>query len=99
MKVLNLLMLALLLPLASAFAAGDRPCKELHEQIVKACEAQGFTKGGHKEKKGLWIDCVGVIKKGGTVPGVTPDAALTQACNAKKEKREEKKEEKKADKK
>ncbi len=87
MKIVNLLMLGALLPFAPAFA-GEHPCKELHQQLVKACEAQGFTKGGHAKgkNKGIWVDCLEVIKKGGTVEGVVPDAELTKACNAKKQK-------------
>jgi hypothetical protein len=79
MKYFNLAMLALLLPLASSFAA-DHPC----QQIKTACSAAGFVKGGHKEQKGLYRDCVKPIRAGQTVAGVTLDPSVVQACNAKK---------------
>jgi hypothetical protein len=85
MKYVNLAVLALLLPFASSFAAdtanaSKHPCQE----IVKACEGAGFVKGGHKDKKGLWKDCVGPIKSGQTVSGVSVDPGTVQACQAKK---------------
>ena len=43
----------------------NHPCKE----IAKACEAAGFKKGDHKDKKGLWKDCVDPILEGTAVPG------------------------------
>ena len=81
MKIINLAILAILLPFASTFAA-DNPCK----QIVSACQAAGFIKGDHKDKKGLYKDCVRPIKAGQTVTDVTVDPNVVQACVAKKSK-------------
>jgi len=81
MKILNLAMLAVLLPFAGAMAA-DHPCK----QIQTACSAAGFVKGDHKDHKGLFLDCVKPIRAGQTVAGVTIDPNTVQACNAKKAK-------------
>lgn len=67
--------------------AESQPCKE----IKAACEAAGFTKGGHKPKtnsfKGLYKDCILKIRDGETVPGVTISAETVAACKAKKAKR------------
>lgn len=79
MKTKLILLMSLILPGAQSFAA-DHPCK----QIVKACEAAGFVKGGHKEKKGLWVDCVKPVKAGQSVTGVSVDPSVVQACVAKK---------------
>lgn len=66
---------------APSFAKGTGPCK----QIVAACEAGGYTKGGHKAGgKGLWKDCVKPLKAGQPVAGVTVDSSVIQACVAKK---------------
>ncbi len=83
MKILNLAMLAVLLPFASAYATTvdtRHPCK----QIVNACETAGFTKNGHKENKGLYKDCVSPIRSGQSVAGVNIDPSVVQACSAKK---------------
>ena len=79
---MTLLIVTALLSATSVFAA-DHPCK----QIVSACESAGFTKGKHKEQKGLFLDCVQPIKQGKTVAGVTVDPSVVQACNAKKAKK------------
>jgi hypothetical protein len=83
MKYLNLAMLAVLLPLAPVFA-GEHPCK----QIVQACESAGYTKGDHKDGKGLYKDCVRPIKSGKSIAGVTVDPKAVQACVAKKPNKE-----------
>jgi hypothetical protein len=57
----------------------DHPCKE----IKAACEAAGYHKGGHKEGKGLWMDCVHKLKAGEAVAGVTIAADKLAACKAK----------------
>ncbi len=83
----------LALSLALGFAAhaegehgdGNHPCKE----IKSACEAAGFVKGGHKEKKGLHMDCMKKIMNGESVEGVSVDSAKVSACKEKKEKRHE----------
>jgi hypothetical protein len=66
----------------SAFAADDakHPCK----QIEAACKGAGFTKGDHKNGKGLWKDCIKPIMTGGSVAGVTVDATVVQACQARR---------------
>lgn len=75
-----------------AHAEESHPCKE----IKAACEAAGFTKGGHDPKtnslKGLYKDCIQkIVKEGQSVPGVTVSAETVAACKAKKEKRGERK--------
>ena len=60
--------------------ADTHPC----EKIKSACEAAGFTKGDHKDGKGLHKDCMKPIMSGQTVAGVTVDAGDLQACQAKK---------------
>lgn len=67
--------------------AESQPCKE----IKAACEAGGYTKGGHKPKtnsfKGLYKDCILKIRDGQAVEGVTVPPETVAACKAKKEKR------------
>jgi hypothetical protein len=65
----------------------NHPCHKIKE----ACEAQGFIKGHHKEGKGLWKDCIGKIKVGEPVAGVTVSADDVAACKAKMEARKAKK--------
>ncbi len=71
--------------------AESQPCKE----IKAACEAGGYTKGGHNKKtntyKGLYKDCILKIKEGQTVEGVTVPSETVAACKAKKAKRDAKK--------
>jgi len=81
MKYVNLALLAVLLPFAPSFAA-EHPCNE----IVQACKAAGFTKGGHKTNKGLYKDCVNPVKSGQTIAGVDLKPGVVQACNTKKHK-------------
>lgn len=50
---------------------GHGECKPVKE----ACEKAGFVKGGHKEGKGLIMDCMGKIAKGEKVEGVAIDPA------------------------
>ena len=59
--------------------------------IAKQCEAAGFQPGEHKKNgKGLWVDCIQVIAKGGTVSGVTATKEEAQSClDAAKAKRAE----------
>ena len=72
---------------AISVAADDKPCKE----IRAACEAGGFTKGGHKnENKGLFKDCLQKILAGETVAGVTVTPEQVAGCKAKKEKKKSK---------
>jgi hypothetical protein len=49
-----------------------------------ACEGAGFHRGGHKEGKGLWKDCVAPILDGRTVAGVTVSSDDVKACQAKR---------------
>lgn len=64
----------------------DHPCKELKA----ACEAAGYVKGGHKEKKGLHVDCLKKLMNGEPVEGVTVAADKISACKEKKEKHKKK---------
>ena len=66
----------------------DAPCKK----IKAACEAAGYTKGGHKtDSKGLHIDCLQKLKEGQAVEGVSVSAEDMAACKEKKEKHKAKK--------
>lgn len=89
---LTLALLGSILTLNQARAEESHPCKE----IKAACEAGGYTKGGHQPKtnsfKGLYKDCLMKIKEGQAVEGVTVPAATIAACKAKKDKRDERKE-------
>ncbi len=69
---------------------GHHPCKEIKE----ACEAAGFKKGGHKEGKGLWKDCIDKVAKGESVAGVTISAEVVASCKTKHEMRKEKRKDK-----
>ncbi|MDG0816644.1 hypothetical protein [Bdellovibrio svalbardensis] len=65
----------------NAFAQkGEHPCKE----IKSACESAGFVKGEHKEKKGLYKDCMQPVMAGQSVAGVNVSADVVSACKAKK---------------
>lgn len=50
---------------------------------VKACEAGGFTIGGHKHgaAKGVWADCIGKVAHGKSVANVTLSQSDAQACH------------------
>lgn len=50
--------------------------------IRSACESAGFKLKGHKEGKGLIVDCMGKIAKGEAVEGVTVDPTTPEnkAC-------------------
>ncbi|HEY8272260.1 MAG TPA: hypothetical protein VIG33_15320 [Pseudobdellovibrionaceae bacterium] len=74
----SLVAIFVLLGSSGAFAQGkeSRPC----QQIKSACEAAGFIKGGHKEKKGLYKDCLEPIMAGQSVAGVMIGADLITAC-------------------
>lgn len=66
----------------TAPAAGqEHPCKK----IMESCTAAGFKKGGYKEGKGLFKDCMQPIMEGKTVAGVTASPADIEACKAHKE--------------
>jgi hypothetical protein len=65
--------------IAPAVALADHPCKK----IEAACEAAGFVKGGAKEGKGVFKNCLKPIIDGQTVNGVTVDPADAAACKAK----------------
>jgi hypothetical protein len=66
----------------------SKPCLE----VKKACESAGFTKGKHKEGKGLYKDCMQKLGRGEAVEGVLISADAISAC---KEKRADDKEKKK----
>jgi hypothetical protein len=63
---------------------GNHPCRALRKAAIEACSAAKFEKGKHKDHKGLFKDCVRPIVEGKSVEGVTVDATLVQACQAKK---------------
>ena len=89
MKTTMMLVLAALISTPSFAKDNSKaPCK----QIVQACEAGGYTKGGHKNQngKGLWKDCVRPLKEGKTVANVNVDPTVVQACVAKKAARKNK---------
>lgn len=82
---------ALIMTLGAAQGIADEgkkegPCKK----IKAACEAAGFKKGGHKEGKGLFVDCVKKLVDGQTVAGVNVEAGLITACRAKRSERKQK---------
>ncbi|MBS1985310.1 MAG: hypothetical protein JST16_14170 [Bdellovibrionales bacterium] len=92
MKMIKLSLVLLSGVMGSAAMANhhEGPCKK----VVEACEAGGFVKGGHKEGKGLWKDCVANVVDGKAVPGVTVDAPTVAACKAKRAEMAEKRAEK-----
>jgi hypothetical protein len=82
----SLVMALVLMGSISAFAneghgGKDHPC----QKVKAACEAAGFKKGEHANKKGLWKDCVDPVMEGKSVAGVTVSAADVSACKIKKE--------------
>ena len=67
----------------------DHPCRK----IMAACEAAGFTKGGAKEGKGLWVHCInplaeGKAAKGSKLPMPIVDTGLIADCRAKHDMRD-----------
>lgn len=71
-------------PAAGAPAGGDKhPCHKLKKEAIAACEKAGYVKGEHKEKKGLFMDCVEPIMQGKSVANVSVDSNLVQECQAK----------------
>ncbi len=91
MSALVLALIGSFIVISQSRAGESKPCQE----IRAACEAGGYTKGGHKPKtnsfKGLYKDCILKLKDGLTVDGVTVPAETVAACKAKKEKRDAKK--------
>lgn len=88
----KILVLMMIVSSFQAFASDEKskPCME----VKKACEAAGFSKGKHKEGKGLHIDCVQKLANGEAVAGVTISQDVIAACKAKKAEHAEKKEKK-----
>jgi hypothetical protein len=86
-SVLSALVLSASFAVLSASAEDSKPCKE----IRAACESAGFVKGGHKEGKGLVMDCMKKLVAGEKVEGVSVSSELVSACKAKKEKHKERK--------
>lgn len=77
----SLIAAVIVLGSVSAFAQKDNhPCKD----VKAACESAGFIKGDHKDKKGLYKDCMQPIMNGQSVPGVNVGADVVAACKAKK---------------
>lgn len=69
----------------------NHPC----QKIKSACEAAGFKKGDHKDKKGLFLDCMNPLLEGQSVAGVTVNSEDISACKVKKAEHKAKKEAKK----
>jgi hypothetical protein len=69
-------------PGASSPASSKKkgPCRALREAAIDACSAAHFEKGKHKERRGLFKDCVKPLTEGKAVEGVTIDPALVTAC-------------------
>lgn len=66
-------------------------------KLRQACEAAGFTKGGHgKDSKGLYVDCIKPVTEGKTVEGVKVEPADIESCKEKREERKQKREERRA---
>ena len=63
-------------------AKAPGPCK----QIAQACMQAGFVKGGHKDGKGLKMDCMKPIMDGKAVTGVTVAADTVASCKEKRAK-------------
>jgi hypothetical protein len=71
----------------AAFAEGGVPKAPLSkacQTVMTACEGAGYHKGGHKEHKGLWKDCVAPILDGQTIAGVSVSPDDVKACAAKR---------------
>lgn len=58
----------------------SKPCLE----VKKACEVAGFTKGKHKDGKGLYKDCMQKLGNGESVEGVSISADAVAACKEKR---------------
>ncbi len=82
-------MIMTVLAVSQVFAQGEKgkPCME----VKKACEAAGFTKGDHKEGKGLHKDCMQKLANGEVVSGVSIPADVISACKEKRTEHKEKK--------
>jgi len=90
MKKQNLILLVSLFcffPVGQAFAepsavspGAQHPCKTLRA----ACGAAGYVKGGFKQGKGLFRNCMKPLLSGSSVPGVSVSAEDVQACKARK---------------
>ncbi len=75
---------------ATPASAKVGPCKE----ILAACQAAGYYKGGHKKGpgKGEWIDCMDPIMKGQPAPaGVSVNPELISGCEAARAKHQQRK--------
>lgn len=85
--ILGLMLIVLSSHANETKAEKSRPCKE----VAAACEAAGFKKGGHKEKKGLYIDCMRKLEAGDSVEGVSVSSDLVKECKSRREERKSKK--------
>ncbi len=85
------ILLSTLSSVAIAFAgslsgAENHPCHSIRE----ACSKAGFIPGAAKTNKGLVKNCLDVVLKGGSVPGVEIPAEELKACQQKMETRKKK---------
>jgi hypothetical protein len=76
----------LLLLLTSRVHGEEHPCSKIRE----ACSKAGFMPGQAKSNKGLIKNCMRIIIKGGSVPGVAVSSEEAKACAEKKESRKKK---------
>ena len=90
----TLLSLAFILSLSFSLHA-EEPKNHPCEKIKTACESAGFVKGDHKDKKGLYIDCMKPFLEGQSVSGVSINSDDVSACKEKRAKDKDKKEAKK----
>jgi hypothetical protein len=84
MRVTVVTIVLMLSTLSFAEGGHDEPLPKPCQTIATACEAAGFHRGGHKEGKGLWKDCVAPILDGRTIPGVVVSGDDVKACQAKR---------------
>jgi hypothetical protein len=79
----KIIILLTVLTASHVFAEGEKnkPCLE----IKKACESAGFSKGKHKEGKGLHKDCMQKLAAGEVVAGVSISADVISACKKKRD--------------
>jgi hypothetical protein len=58
------------------FADSSGACKKLAD----ACRAANFKPRSHETKKDLFQDCIEPLMEQKSVPGVTPDKKIIDAC-------------------
>ena len=99
---MKLLMISFILMMSAFTLSADEVKKTPCKNIEKACLDAGFLKNGHKDKKGLHVDCMKPILQGKTISGVNVSSEDIKQClelkkNKKLKKEETKKEETKVE--